>query len=81
MKIAPETAIKMAVSDKLKTFIAFDKDCIQPQERFLSGALGGAAAQVTAPYSLFKKPRTPSGLSLGSFDVLPLFQQMNSLGM
>lgn len=48
VKIAPETAIKLAASDSLKVYIACDQECIQPQERFLSGAIAGAIAQVTA---------------------------------
>ncbi|CAD7705225.1 unnamed protein product [Ostreobium quekettii] len=47
LKIAPETAIKLTTSDRIKMFIAYDVDDIQPPERFISGALAGAIAQLT----------------------------------
>lgn len=47
LKIAPETAIKLTASDRLKYYIAENPDCIGPQERFLSGALAGGLAQFT----------------------------------
>lgn len=46
VKIVPETAIKLTGSDVLKPYIVQNLDDIQPQERFVCGAMAGAAAQV-----------------------------------
>ncbi|KAJ9523434.1 hypothetical protein QJQ45_005343 [Haematococcus lacustris] len=46
LKIAPETAIKLALNDQLKLAIAHNSDNIQPLERMVAGGLAGAVAQV-----------------------------------
>ena len=46
LKIAPETAIKMATNDLLKAIVAQDPDNILPFERFVCGGLAGGTAQV-----------------------------------
>ncbi|KAL6752353.1 mitochondrial substrate carrier [Haematococcus lacustris] len=45
LKIAPETAIKLALNDQLKLAIAHNSDNIQPLERMVAGGLAGAVAQ------------------------------------
>lgn len=46
VKIVPENAIKLTGSDVLKPYIVQNLDDIQPLERFVCGAMAGAAAQV-----------------------------------
>lgn len=46
IKIAPETAIKLTLNDKLKPLIAWDPEHIKPWERMASGGLSGAIAQL-----------------------------------
>lgn len=45
LKIAPETALKLACNDRIKRFVAADPESITPGERFLAGAAAGAIAQ------------------------------------
>jgi solute carrier family 25 phosphate transporter 23/24/25/41 len=49
-KIAPETALKLTLNDKLKHAVARDPEHIQPLERFLFGGMSGAVAQVSISY-------------------------------
>lgn len=46
LKIAPETAIKLAATDSLKTYIVQDPEQIHPSERIICGGIAGAIAQV-----------------------------------
>ena len=45
LKIAPETALKLACNDRIKRLVAADPAAITPGERFLAGAAAGAVAQ------------------------------------
>lgn len=45
IKIAPETALKLTVNDRLKKVVAQDPLSITPGERFVAGAAAGACAQ------------------------------------
>jgi len=45
-KIAPEMAMKLTLNDSFKHIVARNPDRIQPLERFLSGGIAGAVAQV-----------------------------------
>lgn len=47
LKIAPETAIKFAAYEKLKTLIQSDPSQIGTLERFIAGSLAGATAQTS----------------------------------
>eukprot|EP00210_Caulerpa_lentillifera_P000608 g589.t1 len=47
LKIAPETAIKLAVTDSLKKHIVQDPERIHPMERLICGGIAGATAQFT----------------------------------
>lgn len=46
LKIAPETAIKLATTDSLKAYIVQDPEQIHPSERIICGGIAGAIAQV-----------------------------------
>jgi len=45
LKIAPETALKLACNDRIKRLVAADPGAITPGERFIAGAAAGAVAQ------------------------------------
>lgn len=45
LKIAPETALKLACNDRIKRAVAADPRAITPGERFVAGAAAGAVAQ------------------------------------
>ena len=47
LKIAPETALKLACNDRIKRLVAADPRCITPGERFVAGAAAGAVAQAS----------------------------------
>ena len=46
LKIAPETALKLTLNDKLKQLVARDPNHIQPWERLVSGGFAGSIAQL-----------------------------------
>eukprot|EP00210_Caulerpa_lentillifera_P002274 g2184.t1 len=55
LKIAPETAIKLAVADSLKKYVVKDPAEIHPAERVLCGGIAGAIAQcVVLPLEVIK---------------------------
>lgn len=47
IKIAPETAIKLAFNDRIKAAVVHDREHITPMQRMVCGALAGAVAQVS----------------------------------
>ena len=63
MKIAPETAIKLAMTDVLKAYVAQDPDEILPVERFICGGLAGGAAQVRPLHRQFSSETTTDNRS------------------
>lgn len=46
LKIAPETALKLTLNDKLKQLLARDPNHIKPWERLVSGGVAGGVAQL-----------------------------------
>ena len=46
LKIAPETALKLTLNDKLKQLVANDPNHIKPWERLVSGGVAGGFAQL-----------------------------------
>ena len=69
LKIAPETALKFAINDRIKRFVAGDDTSRMGYfERLLSGGISGGIAQVSSdrrrlPYPFFKNAKLTNSLA------------------